>query len=104
MILKKFYKEKKIKSKIKAGKLRELLNLSTKEGHFTFNKETYVQDGVMMGSSIGSLIAIISMSELETELIPKSMDCVKLWTRYVDDTFAFVNYTEIDNILHQLNN
>lgn len=105
IIINKVYKEKKIKTKIKADKLRELLYLCTKEGHFTFNNETYVQiDGVMMGSPLGSLIANIFMCELETKVIPKLMDSVKLWTRYVDDTFAFVKPTEIDNIHRQLNN
>ena len=104
IIIKKVYKEKRIKTKIKAGKLRELLYLCTKEGHFTFNDETYVQtDGVMMGSPLGSLIANIFMCELETSIIPKLTDSVKLWTRYVDDTFAFVKPTEIENIHRQLN-
>ena len=82
IIIKKVYKEKKIKTKIKANKLRQLLCLCTKEGHFTFNDETYVQiDGVMMGSPLGSLIANIFMCELETSIIPKLTDSVKLWTR-----------------------
>ena len=60
IILKKIYKEKLIKTKIKADKLKELLILCTKEGHFTFNNEIYIQiDGVMMGSPLGSLIANI---------------------------------------------
>ena len=105
IIIKKVYKEKKIKTKIKADKLRQLLCLCTKEGHFTFNDATYVQiDGVMMGSPLGSLIANIFMCELETSVIPKLKDSIKLWTRYVDDTFAFVKPTEIDNIHQQLNN
>ena len=104
IIIKKVYKEKRIKTKIKAGKLRKLLYLCTKEGHFTFNDETYVQtDGVMMGSPLGSLIANIFMCELETNIIPKLTDSVKLWTRYVDDTFAFVKPNEIENIHRQLN-
>ena len=37
IIIKKVYKEKRIKTKIKTGKLRKLLYLCTKEGHFTFN-------------------------------------------------------------------
>ena len=58
----------------------------------------------MMGSPLGSLIANIFMCELETKVIPKLMDNVKLWTRYVDDTFAFVKPSEIANIHRQLNN
>ncbi len=104
IIINKVYKEKRIKTKIKANKLRALLYLCTKEGHFTFNDEIYVQiDGVMMGSPLGSLIANIFMCELETSIIPKMMDKIKLWTRYVDDTFAFVKPTEIESIHRQLN-
>ena len=48
IIIKKVYKEKLIKTKIKANKLRALLLLCTKEGHFTFNDEIYQQvDGVI---------------------------------------------------------
>ena len=51
--------------------MKELLLLCTREGHFTFNEETYIQtDGVMMGSPLGSLIAIIYMSDLESKIIP----------------------------------
>ena len=104
IIINKVYKEKRIKTKIKENKLRALLYLCTKEGHFTFNDEIYVQiDGVMMGSPLGSLIANIFMCELETTLIPKLMDKMKLWTRYVDDTFAFVKPSEIENIHRRLN-
>ena len=104
IIIKKVYKEKRIKTKIKADKLRALLYLCTKEGHFTFNDEIYVQvDGVMMGSPLGSLIANIFMCELENDMIPKMTEKLDSWTRYVDDTFAFVKPTEIDNIHRQLN-
>ena len=78
IIINKVYKEKRIKTKIKADKLRKLLYLCTKEGHFTFNDEIYVQiDGVMMGSPLGSLIANIFMCELETTVIPNMMDKIK---------------------------
>ena len=104
IIIKKVYKEKRIKTKIKAGKLQKLLHLCTKEGHFTFNDKTYVQkDGVMMGSPLGSLIANIFMCELERTIIPKMTDKIQLWTRYVDDTFAFVKPSEVESIHRALN-
>ena len=58
-------------------------------------------DGVMMGSPLGSLIANIFMCELETAIIPKLN--IKMWTRYVDDTFAFVKPEEVDHIHRTLN-
>ena len=65
IIIKKVYKEKRIKTKIEADKLSALLRLCTKEGHFTFNEETYIQvDGVMMGSPLGSLIEYQNVDEI----------------------------------------
>ena len=78
--------------------------MCTKEGHFSFNDELYVQiDGVMMGSPLGSLIANIFMSELETDIIPKLDDKMNMWTRYVDDTFAFIKENEEENVQGILN-
>ena len=89
IILRKVYREKLIKTKIKREDLKKLLYLCTKEGHFTFNGETYIQtDGVMMGSPLGSLIANIFMCELENNLVPTMNNELEEWTRYVDDTFA----------------
>ena len=104
IIMKKVYKEKLVKTKIKEEQLRQLLLLCTKEGHFTFNNETYIQtDGVMMGSPLGSLIANIYMCELETNLIPTFGQTIQFWTRYVDDTFAFIEPTSIQAVLQRLN-
>ena len=54
-----------------------------------------------MGSPLGSLIANIFMCELETTIVPKLN--IKMWTRYVDDTFAFVKPEEVDHIHRTLN-
>lgn len=104
IIIKKVYKEKLVKTKIKADKLRRLLLLCTKEGHFTFNDEIYQQiDGVMMGSPLGSLIANIFMCELETTIVPQLGDKLQFWMRYVDDTFAFIKRDQIGEVEHVLN-
>ena len=58
---------------------------------FTFNGQTYIQvEGVMMGSPLGPVFANIFMCELENYLIPKLGDKISNWSRYVDDTFAFI--------------
>ena len=104
IIMKKVYQEKRIKTKIKPEKLRTLLYLCTKEGHFTFNGEIYVQvDGVMMGSPLGSLIANIFMCELENDIIPTMSEKLNSWSRYVDDTFAFAKPSEVEDIHRKLN-
>ena len=42
IILKKIYKEKLIKTKLKRKEMKELLELCTKELHFTFNGKLYL--------------------------------------------------------------
>ena len=72
IILSKVYQEKKIKTSIPKNILRELLYLCTKEVHFMFNDEIYIQSvGVAMGSPLGPLFANIFMTSLEEEVIPK---------------------------------
>ena len=56
-----------------------------------------------MGSPLGSLIANIYMCELETNLIPTFGQTIQFWTRYVDDTFAFIEPTSIQAVLQRLN-
>ena len=83
--------------------MRELLNLCTNGVPFTFNDKMYTQvDGVMMGSPLGALFANIFMSELESKLVPKLKN-LKEWTRYVDDTFAFIKPNKEKEIQEVLN-
>ena len=56
-----------------------------------------------MGSPLGSLIANIYMCELETNIIPTLDNVIKFWTRYVDDTFAFIKPDSIQTVLQTLN-
>ena len=87
MIVSKVYQEKKIKTSIPKDILRELLYLCTKEVHFMFNDEIYIQsDGVAMGSPLGPLLANVFMTSLEEEVIPKLTPYLCNWKRYVDDT------------------
>ena len=43
------------------------------------------------------------MCELETNIIPKLEDTIEFWTRYVDDTFAFIKANEVKNVQQVLN-
>ena len=105
LILKKVYNEKLITTRLKREELKTLLELCTKEMHFSFDGKIYRQvNGVAMGSPLGPVIANIFMVELEKKVIPTISDKVALWYRYVDDTFTFVKKGEIDNVLRVLDN
>ena len=84
--------------------MKELLYLCTKNVHFSFSNEIYMQnDGVAMGFPLGPVLANIFMVELERTIIPSFSDKIKLWKRYVDDTSTFVKTDEIKDILSSLN-
>ena len=88
IILKRIYINKEITTDIPKQEMKELLILFTKNVHFTFNNETYIQvDGVAMGLRLGPVLANIFMVELETSVIPNLRNKVKLWKRFVDDTY-----------------
>ena len=104
VILKKIYREKKIKTKLKKEEMRQLLNICTKDMHFTFNGKIYKQnDGVCMGNPLGPVIANIFMVELECSLVPTLSDILPEWIRYVDDTFTYVRKGHLDTVLNALN-
>ena len=104
IILKRIYINKEITTDIPKQEMKELLILFTKNVHFTFNNETYIQvDGVAMGLRLGPVLANIFMVELETSVIPNLSNKVKLWKRFVDDTYCLARLEYIDNILLALN-
>ena len=57
----------------------------------------------MMGSPLGALFANIFMCELENTVIPQLGDDIDSWTRYVDDTFAFIKPGRIELVKRKLN-
>ena len=84
--------------------MKKLLTICTKNVHFSFNNDIYVQiDGVALGSPLGTVLANISMVELESVLFPKLNDHVKNWRRFVDDTFVYVKRGSIEYALSVLN-
>ena len=104
LILKKVYREKKIKTKLKKAELKELLEICTKELHFTFDGKVYRQtDGVCMGSPLGPVLANVLMVHLEESLVPQMQDKMPTWKRYVDDTFSLVEKGKRDEVISALN-
>ena len=104
IILDKIYKDKLIKTKLKREERKKLLQICTKEMHFSFNGVIYRQiNGVAMGSPLGPVLANVFMVELEKTLVPQLDGSVALWYRYVDDTFTFIKVGEVENVLERLN-
>lgn len=69
-IILRIYGKKQILVDIPRCEMHELINLCTKNVHFTFNNKIYIQnDGVAMGSPLDTVLANIFMVELETTLI-----------------------------------
>ena len=105
LILDKVYRDKKIQTKLKREQMKKLLEICTKEMHFSYNGNIYQQiDGVAMGSPLGPVLANVFMVELENIMVPRLNDDVPLWLRYVDDTFSFVKQDRIEEVITALNN
>ena len=93
IILRRVYIDQKINTNIPVKEMKELLHLCTKNVHFIFKGEIYIQiDGVAMGSPLGPVLENIFMVELEKILMPKLDKEVTLWRRFVDDTICFLKW------------
>ena len=104
LILDKIYKKKLIKTKLRRNEMKMLLELCTKEMHFSFNGKIYKQlDGVCMGSPLGPVIANVFMVHLEETIVPELQEVMPLWKRYVDDTFTFVKKNHISDVVAKIN-
>ena len=78
IIIKRIYEKHEIPIVFTKNEMKKLLTICTKNVHFSFNNDIYIQiDGVAMGSPLGPVIADIFMVELETLLVPKLNDHVK---------------------------
>ena len=104
IILDKIYNQNLISTKLTRDEMKLLLEVCTKEMHFSFDGNIFRQvNGVAMGSPLGPVIANIFMVELEKRLIPTMSDKISLWFRYVDDTFTFIKRGQVDNVIEILN-
>ena len=98
--LERIYLRKEIATILTKNEMKNLLILCTKNVHFTFNNDIYIQnDGVAMRSPIGPILAGIFMVELKNTLVPKLKQHIKTWRRYVDDTFVYVKNGSIEYVL-----
>ena len=84
--------------------MNEMRTLCTKNVHFTFNGDIYLQtDGVAMGPPLGPVLAGIFMVHLETSLIPVLKDQLSFGKPYVDDTITFIKTGSPEYVLSILN-
>ena len=86
--------------------LKWLLEISTKDSHFTFNGKMYCQvKGIAMGSPLGPLFADIYVNYLESKLKQRlEQNGVIYWRRFVDDCFVLIKEeADVNRILEILN-
>ena len=103
IILRRIYTNHELTTSLTKKEMKELLLLCTKNVHFTFNGQIYIQvDGVAMGSPLAPLLADIFMIELERSRIP-NLQKITFWRRYVDDTICFVKIGSTEYIRSVLN-
>ena len=70
--LERIYQQKEIETILTKNEMVNILLLCTRNVHFTFNNEIYIQNnGVTMGSLLGQIPAGIFMVEFENMLVPK---------------------------------
>ena len=91
IILRRIYTNHELTTLLTKKEMKELLLLCTKNNHFTFNGQIYIQvDSVAMWFPLAALVGDIFMIELERLLIP-NLRKIKFWRRYVHDTICFAN-------------
>ena len=100
VIIKQIFEDHEITTIVTKSQMKKLLTLCTKNVHFSFNNDIYIQiDGVAMGSPLGPVTANIFMVELETTLVSKLEDHVQKWRRFVDATFAYAKIGSVKYVL-----
>ena len=103
VILRKIYNNHEIDTNISKKEVKDLLILCTKNVHFSFNGDIYIQcNGVAMGSPLGPVLTGIFMVELERSLVPKLSEHMP-WKRFVDDTITCIKPTSIPHVIKLLN-
>ena len=72
LVLERIYNKGELVTNITRSEMKEMLLLCTKNVHFSYNHDIYIQrDGVAMGSLLGPVLVGIFMVNLERLLVPK---------------------------------
>ena len=84
--------------------IMDLLNLCLTSTYFQYNGKHYKQlHGTAMGSPVSVVVAEIVMQNVEEQALATHTRTVRLWLRYVDDTFTAVHKDGIDDFHDHLN-
>ena len=81
------------------------LNFCLNNTYFTSQGKHYQQIfGVPMGSPISEVTANLVMEYVEQKAISSFSSSLKLWKRFVDDTFVIMQTNEVNRFFDHLNN
>ena len=90
--------------KISAKEFIKLLEFTTNNCIFCFNKKFYKQlQGAAMGSPVSPVIVNIYMEHFESLAIPTSPTLIKWWFRYVDDVHSATRTDQVNKLQEHLN-
>lgn len=82
----------------------EMTAVCMKQNYFQFRKKFYHQKtGTAMGNPLSPFMCNLFMVEIEKNLSENNL-FPKIWKRYVDDVFAIVKKSNIEDILNLINN
>ena len=98
IILDRIYNKKPLKTNMKKRTMKKLLKDCCTKNAFSFNNTIYEQiDGVSIGSCLGSVLANIFMTELETVIADKlfAANLLKFCIHYVDGTLALIKESDL---------
>ena len=97
LVLERIYNKGELVTNITRSEMKEMLLLCTKDVHFSYNHDIYIQrDGVAMGSPLGPVLAGIFMVNLGRSLVPKLNVFINFWRRYMNDTVTFVKIGSVE--------
>ena len=97
LVLEQIYNKGELVTNITRSEMKEMLLPSTKNVHFSYNHDIYIQrDDVAIGSPLGPVLAGIFMVNLERLLVPKLNVYINFWRRYVDDLIALVKIGSVE--------